>query len=230
MPPKNGVNYPMDTRVLQKKTANALDRLDELEKALPQIVAGVNNSIQQLQQQHQTSIEILDAVIEALGQETIHGIMAANRTKRAEQQAEAEKQGVADALAKGQIKVGTEVSEVSIIVGKEVAADGSIRMPGRIQLPFIRVGDQFKALLKGKKVGESIDLPNGSGKFEVVEIYDVVPPELQPKAEAAPEVPVVEAAPAAPVEAAPVAETVPAEAPAEAAAPAESVAPSDSQQ
>lgn len=213
----------MDTRVLQKKTANALDRLDELEKALPNIVAGVNNSLQQAQQQLQAQSEILDAVIQALGMDTIQNIMAQNRVARAEAQMEADKKGIADALAAGQIKPGTEVSDVSIIVGKEIGTDGTVRTPGRVQLPFIRVGEQFKALLKGKKVGESIDLPNGSGKFEVTELYDVVPPELQPKAPAAEAAPAVAdaAAPAeavvAPVETPAVAEAAPAA--------AESVAP-----
>jgi len=213
--PRNGVQYPVDQRLLQKKTANALDRLDELEKALPQIVSGVNNSLQNLQRQQETVTEILDAVIEALGQETIHGIMANNRTKRAEQQAENEKKGIEEALTSGRLVVATAITEKTIIVGKETAADGGVRVPGRVQIPFVRVGEQFQAQLKDKGVGTKLDLPNGGGTFEVVEIYDVVPPPAEGAAPvaAAPEAPA--AAPAAPVAAEPV------------AAPAETVAPTE---
>lgn len=210
---KNGVQYPVDQRLLQKKTANALDRLDELEKALPNIVAGTNNALQNLQNQHQTVTEILDALIEILGPQNVQNIMAANRQKRAEDQAAAEKKGIEDALAKGQIKVAEVISEPTIIVGEEFNKEGVSNVPGRVQVSFLRVAKDFQDQIRGKGVGVSFDIPQTGGKFVVKEIYDVVPPEQQPK----PEVPAAAAPEAAPAEA-------PAAAPAAATADAE-VAP-----
>jgi hypothetical protein len=198
---KNGVPQQMDTRVLEKKTRNALDRLDELEKALPQIVSGVNNSLSQLNNQLQGMTEIMDVLIENVGQEKVTAALAANRQKRSEDQAAAEKKSVDEALLSGTLENATEISEKTIVVGREFDKDGVVRIPGRVQVQFSRVSPEFQEKLKGQKPGFSFEIPSTGGKFEVDEIYDVVPPVVPAPAPvaaapvAAPEAPVAEVVP-----------------------------------
>ncbi len=209
----NGVEYPVDQRLLQKKTKDALDRLDDLEKTLPllqkktkdaldrlddlektlpQIVSGFQQAANQLQQGLNSLTEIMDAVIEHIGGDKITKTMSENRVKKAEAMAENDRKALDQALLDGNVAVAEAVSEKSIIVGRELLADGSVKVPGYVQAPYIRIAPEFQEKLKGQKAGVSIELPTG-GKFEVTAVYDVVqkadvPP--APAQTAAPETPV----------------------------------------
>jgi len=177
----------MDQRQLAKKTSNALERLDQVEKTVMNIVSAVNNSISQLGNQIGGVTEVLDAVVQTLGVETIQKIMSENRVAKAEAQAESEKAALAELLAKGDIKAVDKVSEKSIVVGRETDKDGTVRLPGRAQVAFARIDPNFQPQLLGQGPGFSLDLPNG-GKFEVLEAYEVVEKaaDATPAAEALP--------------------------------------------
>lgn len=163
----------MDQRQLAKKTSDALERLDQVEKTVANIVGAVNNSLGQVSGQLGGITEVLDAVVQTLGADTIQKVMTENRTAKAEAQSAAEQAALKELLAKGDIKATEKVTEKSIVVGKETAADGTVRIPGRAQVAFSRIDPNFQASFLGQAVGFSLDLPTG-GKFEVQEIYEVV--------------------------------------------------------
>jgi hypothetical protein len=179
----NGVNYPVDTRMIQKQTKNALERLDDLEATLPQIVSSFQQAVQQLQTSLNSLTEVMDAVIANVGSDKITTTMTENRTKKVEAQADQDRKALDQALLNGDVVPTEAVSEKTIVVGKEYAADGTVRFPGYIQAPFMRVDPKFQELMKGQKAGFSFDLPNG-GKFEITATYDVV--EKAPPAAPAP--------------------------------------------
>ncbi len=191
----------MDQRQLARKTSNALERLDQLEKTVGNIVGAVNNSLGQVSAQLSGITEVLDAVVQTLGAETIQKIMTENRAAKAEAQALAEEQALKELLDKGDLKVAEQITERSIVVGKESDKEGNIRPPGRAQVPFARIDPNFQAAFLGKGAGFSLDLPTG-GKFEVTAVYEVVEKidaPVTPPAEALPAAPAAETTePAAP--------------------------------
>jgi len=170
--------------MLQKKTSNALERLDQLEKTIPQIVAAVNQSVGQIQGQLSSAVEVLDAVVQTLGSDTIEKLILDSRKKKAEEQSDKEKQALAELVTQGAIVPANVVTEKSIIVGVETDKDGVVRVPGRAQVAFQRVDPQFQQGLLGQAVGFKLTLPNG-GTFEVTELYEVAPPKASDAAEAA---------------------------------------------
>jgi len=175
----------MDQRQLAKKTSNALERLDQVEKTVMNIVSAVNNSLSQVSQQLAGITEVLDAVVQTLGQETIQKVMTENRTAKAEAQAEAEKEALQELVAKGDIKAVEKVTEKCIVVGRETDKDGAVRVPGRAQVAFARIDPNFQPALLGQAPGFSLELPTG-GKFEVLEVYEVVEKSETPPVEALP--------------------------------------------
>lgn len=162
-----------DPRVLSKRTSNALDRLDQVEKTLPSLISAINNSLGQMNGQLNSQGEVLEAVVELLGQDTVSGKIKENRERRATETMEAEKKALEELKSRGDLVAVEKVTEKGLIVGREYNPDGTVRHPGRAQVAFQRVDDQFKAGLKDQAVGFVLSLPNG-GKFEIVEIYEVV--------------------------------------------------------
>lgn len=159
----------MDQRQLAKKTSNALERLDQVERTVNNIGAATNNNINQLG----GITEVLDAVVQTLGAETIQKIMTDNRTAKAEAQSAQEKAALDELVKNGDVKATEKVSERSIVVGREINPDGTVRVPGRAQVAFARIDPAFQKAFLDQAAGFSLDLPNG-GKFEVQEVYEVV--------------------------------------------------------
>jgi len=175
----------MDQRMLAKKTSVISERLDQLEQMLQSIVSSVNNGINQLGNQVGGVTEVLDAVVQTLGVETIQKIMGENRVAKAEAQSAAEKAALNELLTKGDVKAVEKITEKSVVVGRETDKDGAVRMPGRAQVAFQRIDPNFQASFLGQGPGFLLDLPNG-GKFEVQEVYEVVEKKDEPAPEALP--------------------------------------------
>lgn len=175
----------MDQRQLARKTSNALERLDQLEKTVGNIVGAVNNSLGQVSQQLSGITEVLDAVVQTLGADTIQKLMAESRAAKAEEQAREEEAALKALVERGDVQAVEKVTEKSVVVGRETNADGTVRTPGRAQVAFARIDPAFQASFLGQSVGFTLDLPNG-GKFEVLGVYEVVEKSATPAPEALP--------------------------------------------
>lgn len=162
-----------DPALLARRTSNALDRLDQVEKTLPNLISAINNSLGGMSQQLNSQGKVLEAVMQLLGRESVEGTMKEIEERRAVETMESEKKALEELLAAGNIAKVEKVTEKSIIVGREYQPDGTLRHPGRAQVAFPRVDAQFQPKLKDQAVGFVMELPNG-GKFEVVEIFEVV--------------------------------------------------------
>lgn len=162
-----------DPALLAKRTSNALDRLDQVEKTLPNLISAINNSLGGLSQQLNSQGKVLEAVMQLLGRETVETTMKEIEDRRVTETMEAEKKALEELLAAGNLAKVEKVTEKSIIVGREYQPDGSLRHPGRAQVAFPRVDPQFQPKLKDQAAGFVMELPNG-GKFEVVEVFEVV--------------------------------------------------------
>lgn len=177
--------YSTDTRVLAKRSANAIDRIGELENAytlmskdMQRVLPAIDQAIQAIQQQLSGAIEVLDAVVATLGVETIEKCMIENRRSKATTMMETDKARLEAELAAGSKVAVPAITDKSTVVGTEKEQDGSVRHPGRAQLVFSRIAPDFQDKLLGQAVGFVLELPTG-GNFTVDGIYeDVEKPEV----------------------------------------------------
>jgi hypothetical protein len=157
----------------RKQVKSALERIDVLEETLPQVVAGVNQALNQQGQRMEQLASILEAVVELLGTSTVDAKIKEISDKKTLQNLERAKKALEDALAKGEVVKTDKISEKSLVVGREVDKDGNPVFPGRVQLAYHSIKTEFQEKLKGNGVGFVVETANGS-KFEVLEVYDVV--------------------------------------------------------
>jgi hypothetical protein len=163
----------MDQRQLARKTSNALERLDQVEKTIGNVVGAVNNSLGQVSNQLSQITEVLDAVVQTLGADTIQQLMIASRTAKAEAQSQAEEAALKELVEKGDVAAAEKITDKSIVVGKEFDKEGTLRPPGRAQVAYSRIDPSFQESFLGQGAGFVLDLPTG-GKFEVTGVFEVV--------------------------------------------------------
>lgn len=181
----------------QKNARNALQRIEYLERLIPQLLSATNNAMNQAQMQFSGLVEIVDALVQAHGPEAVEAIVVENRRNRALKQVEGDKAFLKAALDSGEAKAADTVTEDSIIVFNETTEDGVALDPGRAQFQYKQLMPAFRPQVLGKGTGTKVVSPQGN-VFEVVEIYSYTP---KAEVEAATEAMLTEAAPAATTEA-----------------------------
>ncbi len=182
----------------RKQVRSALERIDGLEQELPRIVLAINEALEGAGQRVGQLANIVEAVVELFGADTVDAKIKEIADRKITANLERAKQALADGLEKGDLLKADAIGEKALVVGRELDKDGNVVFPGRVQLTFAGIKPEFQEKLKGQGVGTIIETPAG-GKFEVLEVYDVVE-KAPPAAEAAPtEAPAApEAAPEAP--------------------------------
>jgi len=121
-------------------------------------------------------IKTVQAVARVVGNDEVVAELAAGARQ---EMTEAVTQG----LREGRLQPGDVVAKTSLIVGQEALKDGRVLHPGRFQVFTNELTAEHQALFSGKKVGEKIDLPNGS-VVTVQEIYDPSDPTVKKSAAA----------------------------------------------
>jgi len=157
----------------QKNARNAMQRVEALEKIIPNIISATNQSLNQLQQQLAQSVEIMDALIQILGEETVGKVMQENRQFRNQKALEEAKARVAAEVDSGALKPAETVGPNSRIVFQELDANGKALEPGRAEFDVSKMLEPFRTEVQGKKAGDSIKTPAGN-TFEIQEVYDNV--------------------------------------------------------
>lgn len=193
---------------LRKKASDAMSRLDVLEsqmddvqKTLPQLAMGINEAINRLGQQLQDITETLDAVVGQVGLTAVQTAIADARLARMQASAETTKANIAKAVEEGKLVKVEKVGEKSLLVGRELKADGAVIPPGYAAVSFTQVKQEYKEKLTGQAAGFSMDTDSG-GKFEVQEIYESVEaPAVVPAVVEAQPTPAPEASTEAPAQA-----------------------------
>jgi hypothetical protein len=192
----------------------------DLSKYSLDIVKQTNEALNQLGGRVDQMAEVLNAVVQVLGVDSVDAMIKETR-ETIKAQAEAQQADGVKQLVDKRIFVPAQlVTADGFIVGSDVAADGAER---RVQFEMTQIGKEFLSLYTDKRVGDTIE-SNGA-KLVIKELYtidkvryaEVVAEEKKKDEEAkkaaeAPVPPVVNAPPPpAPKAEAPVVETVPAD-------------------
>lgn len=170
---------------------NAVEkRVTDVEQTLSKVLMAINQVLGQLGKNLDEVAETVEALVNLTGPEQVAQAIAEIRATKLRQNADQTKAKVAEMVANGTlVKAEAVTGEKSLIVGREVQADGAEIPPGYAAVRFTQLKPDYREKLTGKKVGDTMDTESG-GKFTVNEVYEFVPP---PEQAAAP----VEAAPTA---------------------------------
>lgn len=149
-----------------------IERVADLEKMVPSLLESVNDSIRR---RTDPTIQTLNAVVEILGRDSVKAKMVEQMEKQQSQELEARTSHLQAGVAEGRILKVEKISENSLVVSTETDSAGKVRHPGKFHLNFGEIAPQFQEKLLGRGVGERVELPEGQGTFEVVEIYELAP-------------------------------------------------------
>lgn len=170
-----------DNRVIAKQVKTSSERLDSLEQLLQAVINGTNTALNQLNQKVSETITkthavgaLVNALVELAGQEAVDAKVLEHSRKAAEQQAAQEKAEIQMLVAEGRLTKAEVVGDKSVITGAEKSSTGEVKHPGYARAELSRLTPEVQSLLKGKKVGDSVPLPNDVGSFEIAEIFDIV--------------------------------------------------------
>lgn len=168
------MSTPNPKRLSQgKQVKSALERIDSLEQELPRIVMAVNEALVGQNEKSGQLANIVEAVVELFGAATVDAKIKEISDRKTMANLEAAKAKLTEAIQKGDVVKADAISDKSLVVGKEYDKDGNVLFPGRAQLQFGAIKQEFQDKLLGNGVGFTLETGNG-GKFEVTEVYDVV--------------------------------------------------------
>lgn len=179
---QNGV--PKQKLSARKQAGEIITRVTEMEEALPQIINAVNRGIGTLQNQLSHNVEIVDALVAILGEETVNAQIEQNRRDRAIAEGEARKQAVVQAQETGRLVAEETIRAAvpapnannlqpqdparwtdvgSFVSTIEFDANGD-ELPGSYRcLSLAGIQKEFSAALEGKQVGFEMPVPLRDG-------------------------------------------------------------------
>ena len=176
----------MNQLSMRQKTKNALERIDGLEKTVSYLVDATNKGLGEFDEKLQAVAELTNAMVTLLGQDAVSNAIAEARANADADAVKRQQDQVDELKTKGILVAAETVGEDTLIVGKETDKDGNVLRPGRAQIQMGQLKPEIKAILAGKAIGTVIDTPGG-GKFEVQELYTVVPKAAETEAPVAKE-------------------------------------------
>lgn len=151
------------------KNKGALERIEDLEKIIPNIASSVNQGFTEMDQQLSGLTELVQAILTKVGPEEVQAIVRESRlAQRRAEVAQATEQ-IAKAVADGKLLVVDTIQDGDLVVGVETDVDGNVLGVGRVQLPTDKIRPELLEKLLGQPVGTRLDTPGGV--FEVQEIY-----------------------------------------------------------
>ena len=177
----------MDRKVSQREKVKSIsERVSEIEKSIPQLVQGVNGAFHQMQSTLTEQAELIAAISELLGEGALNAKVLERQARFEAERLAAAQKAVQDGLEKGTLVPATEISEGTLVVGKEVHKDeeGNVIREVALQARINDLKSEIKSQLLGKGVGTSVDVAKGL-TIEVSAIYTMVAPEPPAKEKAA---------------------------------------------
>jgi hypothetical protein len=152
-----------------------VERVTELEKAFPQLIDALNDS---MKRRTDPIVKSLNALVEMMGRDVVLAKMGELQEKQQTEEMEAKKSQLESAVAQGRLVKKDAIGQEALLVARESDATGKMIHPGRFHVNFAEIAPQFQEKLLGKPVGATVEIPGGSGVFEVLEIYEMAPAQV----------------------------------------------------
>lgn len=167
------LNRPGNQNIPQHQQGGILERLKKLERFEKDILRAMNQTFNIVDQRETQTEEVLRAVINLLGRETVEKEVRRLKIEELEGNSTKQKAAFDAAKTEGKVVATQVVTEKSVILGTEVDKDGNQLYPVRVQLFYPQLPPDYQAVYLGAKVGDVVTTPTAS-KFTVHEVYEVV--------------------------------------------------------
>ena len=173
----------------ENKPLTVLQRLDNHEKSLHAVQQNVDNAFSTLRSSVQSAMELLEAVVHTIegGPAKVEEVLKSKRMERAVEKAEQEKKQIETLVAQGVLKISEAITSMSLLVGRIFDKDGNVTGAGRNQVEFSALNPEIKEKFLGQGPGFVFTTDAGE-KFEVLEVYEINPPQNAVAPTAAPSV------------------------------------------
>ena len=158
-----------------------LPRVDELEQQVKNVYSILDSAFMEVRQTLGTSLQTLEAVMAVLDKtspdftKSVSEMMETKRTERLEKKAQRERDEIKYLLENNKIKQADTIGPSSVIIGRLFSPDDKVMNVGYEQTIFQNFSEHARAALLGQAVGFLYESP-AKTKFEVLEIYEEVPP------------------------------------------------------
>lgn len=172
----------IDTLANTRRIKNAMERLDDLEKAVTMVMGLIDRELGTVVTQVNALSEVINALTDVVGMDKVQAVL----TKKAEEKRDAEQKQIDENVASGRIVKADKVGPNSIISYEERDPDGKLRIPGKFFKNVATLAADAKNLLRDQLEGFEAGIGNGA-TMKVLEIWDIVP--VMPTTEVAPEAP-----------------------------------------
>lgn len=156
-----------------KTNKGALQRLDEVEEKIQRILYIMSQGFGTLEGRVGSLDEVLTAVVNCVGREPVTEKIKEMRKARFEAEVSKQKDVLGKAVELGIVSKIDQISEESLIIGKENDKDGN-PTSDFVEILYSTLLPEFQEKLLLKTVGTVVETP-AKGTFEVLEVY-------QPKA------------------------------------------------
>lgn len=158
---------------MEQKKLNASQRLEKLEYNMDEVSMHLNNmsrDILMLKEAIKLMGNKVDAIAKAaqISNETIDILMVQNNIDEL-------KEKVDGFISQGVLVPSEAITASSFAIGQEVDDDGKVPNP-RVQFAVGALNPEMQEKLIGAKVGDKVSFSEGTLKFEVTEIYEIVAP------------------------------------------------------
>ena len=159
-----------------KKREGIKDDIQKVIEAHNSLAKITQTNIDQIQTRIDDVSVVLQAIAQILGVEKVAEGSKQIRIKLLEDESAEQGENVAKALEEGKLSKAELVDEKCMVITSVKKSDGSPMYPSKSYLPFSFYKPEVQAVLKGKKVGDVMELPTDGGTIEILEIYVEVDP------------------------------------------------------
>lgn len=159
--------------IKRKVPKGALERIDELEKLIPNLLSSINEALLRVDNRVSELADVIEVIGDKIGKEEVLKLLQERREARDMDNAVKAQEALQKAVEAGVAVAVDTVSEKSLVVGVEYDKDGKAIPPARVQLMFTQIKPEVREKLAGNGPGTKVETPAG-GTFEVLEVYNLV--------------------------------------------------------
>lgn len=165
----------------EKKRLALAEAIEELRVRQELLVMNVNQSFERIQHSLEALTRVTNALVAIMGAETVQKTVEKQRIDELEAAAAAATAAVAAAVERGELKPGEAIdNDQALVVTSQFDPEGKQLHPVAMTVPLAGYRPHVIEALRGKKVGDTVVLEDGS-KVEVKAVYVPVPDDQRPK-------------------------------------------------
>ncbi len=168
----------------KRNLKSAIQRIGDLEEDFIKLIQASNTSFGNVDQRLGLLGELVDALVGTVGAKEVDTALMAIRDAKAKKRREEAQAALAKGIEDGTLVETVTIGEKSLVIGRELDAEGVAVHEGDVQIPFDTFKPELKSLFLGKGPGESVEMPEGGHKFEISRLYDFVEKPIAPAQDA----------------------------------------------